>query len=199
MPTPPELDWLPILPDSRPRRAPRVTEWTETVEPLLAAYTPAPDILAALTFFPKLSQPPGPRAPRARQVIVIVEPFDIATRIDPCVWQPRLAGPLPRPARPRIERVVIDPTFGAALKVAALQSWKPVLTAQPRSTRSVPMLGESASGEFIASTILFPAICVDLLDGAITAPILVAEAVAVSDLISEDLTSPTFLGEGLCL
>lgn len=198
MATPPEIDWLPTLPDPQ-RRVSRRAEWTETVEPFEPGYTPAPDILAALAFFPSLPQPPQPRPPRARQQIVIVEPFDTPTRISPGVWRPVLAGPLPRTPRPRIERCIIDPTFGAALKVAAWQSWKPVVTAQERSTRSVPMLAESASGEFIASTILFPSICVDLLDGVITAPVLITEAVVVSDLIVEDLTSPTFLAEALCL
>jgi len=199
MPTPPEIDWLPILPDARPRRVSRVAEWTETVEPFEPGYTPSPDILAALAFFPSLDTSPEPRRVRPKEPWVIVEPFDTPTRIAPGVWLPILAGPLPRPARPRIERVVIDPTFGAALQVAAWQSWTPVLTAQARSTRSVPMLAESASSDFITAAAPPPLLCVDLLDGVITVPLLVTEAVVVSDLIAEDLTSPIFLAEGLCL
>lgn len=198
MPTPPEVDWLPLLPDPQ-RRVSRRAEWTETVEPFEPGYTPAPDILAALVFFPSLDSSPQPRRVPPREATSFSEPFDTPTRISPGVWRPFLTVPTPRRHRPRIERCIIDPTFGGALKVAAWQGWKPVLTAQARSTRHVPMLAESASGEFIASTILFPSICVDLLDGVITAPWMITEAVVVSDLVVEDLTSPTFLAEALCL
>ena len=198
MATPPEIDWLPILPDPQ-HRVSRRAEWTETVEPFEPGYTPSPDILAALLFFPSLDTAPEPRRVRPKESWAIVEPFDTPTRIDPMVWAPTLAGPLPRPAHPRCECVVIDPTFGDALKVAAWQSWKPVLTAQARSTRSVPMLAESASSDFITAAAPAPLLCVDLLDGAITAPLLITEAVVVSDLVAEDLTSTTFLAEALCL
>ena len=199
MPTPPEMDWLPQLTDPCPRRHTRVNEWTETIEPVLASYTPSPDILAALVFFPSLDSSPQPRGRQPRAPISLVEPFDPPTRIDPLVWAPTLAGPLPRLARPRVESVVIDPTFGWGAQIAARMGWAPQLPAQERSTRAVPMLAESASSDFITASVSPPPICVDLLDGVITAPLLITEAVVVSDLISENLTSPAFVAEGLCL
>jgi hypothetical protein len=87
MPTPPEMDWLPTLAEPQ-RRHPRIDEWTETVEPLLASYTPAPDILAALWFFPCLDGAPQPRRTPPREATSFSEPFDTPTRIAPGVWRP---------------------------------------------------------------------------------------------------------------
>lgn len=185
--------WQPFVPTTaeRRRRPALAATW---VEPSPSGYTPAPDILATLTFFPVLPSR-LPRSQRARPEIVIVEPFDGPTRVHPLSWMPLLAGPLPRQARARQEEAVIDPTFGSGMVVAQSMAWAPQLPNHPRKPHSYRL------DEQWFEDITIPAAgigCAELVDTAFMVTTLLAESVALSTFLGETLTVSTFINEDLC-
>jgi hypothetical protein len=190
-------NWLPYWSEvlsrrDRPREA--LTAW----EPFAAAYTPAPNILASLTFFPLLPPPQRPLRPVGTRLEIVV-PFDVPTVVAPDAWLPLLAGPLPRPARPRIELTMIDPTYGAQLRQAATMSWAPITSAPARPTRSVPTAFSTPSAILTAIPGIIPAIpCVELRDRSIAASALTAQAVTAPDLLAESLAVSRLVSEDLC-
>lgn len=184
--------WLPILPDfyaSRRRNQQDSATWTE---PSPAGYTPAPDILASLAFFPSLPQP-TPRVRRAQPEIVIVEPFDTPTVIDPLAWLPISSGPSQRSRRARQEVDVIDPTAGEAMKIAARMGWAPRLPAAARIPRARQEAVE------VWDPLLFGYLgCLELVDTASTITDLTIEALPITDLLAETATITDLITEALC-
>lgn len=184
------LDWLPILPDATRHRR-RAPIPVTCVEPLQAAYTPAPDILASLTFFPLLAQVQRPQ--RAKQSIVLVEPFDSATRVAPLNWAPLLGQQRERPCHARQETTTIDPTYGHQMAVAARMSWAPRLPAVAR--------GQRTDRPAVIAVDPFPVSftgCLEWVDDDLAVTTLLDSGLTGTDLLAESFTSTDLIAQGLC-
>lgn len=185
------LDWLPILPDGVPHRHhPR--DAALVVAPFTAGFTPAPNILASLTFFPCLPMP-TPRVRHARQEIALFQPFDVPTVVAPLDWAPIPGGPMPRPRRPRQEVAVIDPTFGAGAQIAASMAWAPDLPAPARQLKT----HRPAVLAWDPTVIGFTG-CLEFVDTRYTMTDLTGQALTKTQLISGAATGTDLLHEGLC-
>ena len=190
-------DWLPYTTERPQRRRPPRGEST-CVQPLSPAYTPAPDLLASLTFTPSILRPRRRR--RDRHTAVTITPFEPLTVILPGVWAPVLMSPRRRRSKARREIATIDPTFGAQLQVAAQMGWAPtppMPRRRPRTIHDVETFTYTIPPS-VPATSPTDAGCADLSADALTVTTFTAEDLGVSTFITEALTITTLTSEAVC-
>jgi len=185
--------WLPTLSDC-PLPSPQLGGM-ELVAPFPDAFTPAPDLLASLTFFPIL--PDRQVWNRTWPDLGVTSAILDNSVVTPLAWAPSLPMALDRPRPPR-GAPVEDAPISYHAEVAIGLTWLPrggEIPPRPSALRDPSLPPWIAPPTLGGGAVV---ICAELGDDVGGAPALTTEALTATGFLRETLTTPSFLAEMIC-